>query len=63
MDREQAINLVNLYDGHFPEEFIETYLNYYQMTLQEFNNVIDSWVNEDLFEKIDGYWKPKFVIK
>ena len=26
MDREQAINLVNLYDGHFPEEFIETYL-------------------------------------
>jgi len=63
MDREQAVNLVNLYDGHYPEEFIETYLNYYQMTLQEFNDVIDSWANEDLFEKIDGYWKPKFTIK
>ena len=63
MDREQAVNLVNLYDGHYPEEFIEKYLNYYQMTLQEFEDVIDSWANEDLFEKIDGYWKPKFVIK
>ena len=63
MDREQAVNLVNLYDGHYPKEFIELYLSYYQMTLQEFNDVIDSWANEDLFKKIDGYWKPKFKVK
>jgi len=63
MDREQAVNLVNLYDGHYPKEFIELYLSYYQMTLQEFNEVIDSWANEDLFKKIDGYWKPKFKVK
>jgi hypothetical protein len=63
MDREQAVNLVNLYDGHYPEEFIELYLEYYQMTLQEFTEVIDSWANEDLFEKIDGHWKPKFTVK
>ena len=63
MDREQALNLVNLYDGHFPEEFIELYLEYYQMTLQEFTEVIDSWANEDLFKKVDGHWKPKFTVK
>mgnify|MGYP006165257397 CR=1 FL=1 len=63
MDREQAVNLVNLYDGHYPEEFIELYLEYYQMTLQEFTEVIDSWANEDLFKKVDGYWKPKFTVK
>ena len=63
MDREQALNLVNLYDGHYPEEFIELYLEYYQMTLQEFTEVIDSWANEDLFKKVDGHWKPKFTIK
>jgi N-acetyl sugar amidotransferase len=63
MDREQALNLVNLYDGHYPEEFIEIYLEYYQMTLQEFTDVIDSWANEDLFKKVDGYWKPKFTVK
>lgn len=63
MDREQALNLVNLYDGHYPEEFIELYLEYYQMTLQEFTDVIDSWANEDLFKKVDGHWKPKFTVK
>jgi len=63
MDRDQAINLVNLYDGHYPEEFIETYLDYYQMTLKEFNFVIDKWTNKDLFEKINGRWKSKFNIK
>ena len=63
MDREQALNLVKLYDGHYPEEFIELYLEYYQMTLQEFTEVIDSWANEDLFKKVDGHWKPKFTIK
>src|SRR3989339_1264960 len=29
MTRDQAVNLVRLYDGHYPEEFIETYLDYY----------------------------------
>ena len=30
---------------------------------REFNDVIDSWANEELFEKINGFWKPKFTIK
>ena len=63
MDREQAVNLVNLYDGHYPENFIDIYLDYYQMNIDEFNDVIDSWANEELFEKINGFWKPKFTIK
>ncbi len=63
MDREQAVNLVNLYDGHYPENFIDIYLDYYRMNINEFNDVIDSWVNEELFEKIEGFWKPKFTIK
>ena len=63
MDRDQAVNLVRLYDGHYPEEFIETYLDYYQMTMIEFDAVLDKWTNKDLFEKVDGRWKPVFVIK
>jgi hypothetical protein len=27
MDREQALNLVRLYDGQYPANFIETYLD------------------------------------
>jgi len=62
MDREQAVNLVRLYDGHYPEEFIELYLTYYRMTLNEFDEVLDRYANKELFEKIDGRWKPKFGV-
>jgi hypothetical protein len=63
MTRDQAINLVNLYDGHYPESNLETYLDYYQMTKKEFDDVLDIHANKSLFEKSDGVWKPKFEIK
>lgn len=63
MNREQAVNLVRLYDGHYPEEFITLYLDYYQMTQAEFDKVLDRYANQDLFEKIDGRWVPRFIIK
>ena len=63
MTREQAINLVNLYDGLYPEEFIQTYLEYYQMTHADFDHVIDRWANKSLFKKVAGRWEPLFSIK
>jgi len=63
MSRDQGVNLVRLYDGHYPEEFIETYLHYYQMTIDEFDAVLDKWVNKDLFEKVDGRWTPTFIVE
>ena len=63
MTRNQAINLVSLYDGFYPEEFIEAYLEYYDMTISEFNAVIDRWANRDLFKKVDGRWEPLFIIQ
>jgi hypothetical protein len=62
MDRAQAVNLVRLYDGQYPDEFLETYLDYYQMTLAEFDEALDRWANRDLFEKVDGRWKPRFSV-
>lgn len=62
MTRDQAVNLVRLYDGWFPEEFMDTYLEYYQMTREEFDAVLDKWANKNLFEKVDGRWSPKFVV-
>ncbi len=62
MDRAQAVNLVRLYDGHYPEKFMEQYLDYYQMTQAEFDAVLDRYANQDLFTKTDGRWKPKFIV-
>lgn len=62
MDRAQAVNLVRLYDGYYPEEFVQLYLDYYQMTHSEFDAVLDRYANKELFEKIGGRWKPKFMV-
>ena len=63
MTREQGLNLVKLYDNNFPQEFLEEYLEYFQMSKSEFIKVIDSWANKKLFKKIKGQWMPKFDVK
>jgi N-acetyl sugar amidotransferase len=63
MSREQGIELVHVYDNHFPEEYINQYLEYYQMTEKDFIDVIDKFANKELFEKRDGRWEPLFEIR
>ena len=62
MNRDQAKNLVKMYDGQFPEENLELYLDYYKMTLEEFQNVINFWANKDILKFEKGKWIPKFEI-
>lgn len=62
MSREQAINLVKLYDNQYPEQFIDIYLDYYQMTQKEFDDVLEKWVNKKLFKKINNRWEPIFEV-
>ena len=63
MVRDQAVQLVRLYDNQYPELFIEQYLNYYNMSEEEFDAVLDKYANQDLFEKINGRWTPMFEVK
>ncbi len=62
MSREQALNLVKLYDNHYPSDFESLYLDYFDLSKNEFDDVLDKWVNKDLFSKKDGFWEPKFEI-
>jgi len=62
MDRDQAVNLVNLFDGQYPEGSIDSYLDHYRMSREDFDGVIDRWANRDLFEKVDGRWRPRFRV-
>ncbi len=63
MDRDQAIALVKAYDGEFPDQLLNKYLDYFEMTEKEFFNVIDSFRSPDIWEKVNGEWKLKFEIK
>lgn len=61
MTRDQALNLVRMYDNSYPWKLIETYLDYYKMTKAEFDAVLDKYANKGLFNKVDGIWQPKFT--
>lgn len=61
MNREQGLNLIKMYDNAYPYDLIDTYLEYYKMTKEEFDSVLDKYANKNLFEKIDGIWQPKFT--
>ena len=60
MTRGQALNLVRMYDNAYPHDLIDSYLEYYNMTKEEFDAVLDKYANTDLFEKNNGIWQPKF---
>jgi hypothetical protein len=63
MTRNQAINLVNLYEGQLSTELFPIYLDYYQMRQDEFESILDRYANKDLFQKMENKWIPKFSIK
>lgn len=60
MDREQALNLVKLYDGQYPEQFIDLYLQYYKLSRDELDKVFDKYANKELFEKCGDRWVPLY---
>jgi N-acetyl sugar amidotransferase len=62
MNRDQALNLVKLYDNQYPAQFLEQYLDYYQISRSEFDSILDECVNKKLFSKVDGYWEPNFTV-
>lgn len=64
MSREQAKSLVQIYDNQPPIEAYGRFADYYQLELDSFYQVLESFVNRDLFES-DGYGnvKPLFVVQ
>jgi N-acetyl sugar amidotransferase len=62
MTREQALNLVQIFDGQAPLEGYQNYCDYYGISRAELEKTIDKFANKNLFEKVDGIWRPKFVV-
>lgn len=63
MSREEALWLVNKYDGKCSEKYIQEACDYMGITVSEFWKEIDKWVNKKLFCKDkNGKWQPKFTV-
>ncbi|HBI59669.1 MAG TPA: N-acetyl sugar amidotransferase [Lachnospiraceae bacterium] len=63
LSREDAIEIVNKFDGEYPKESIPLFLDYFKMSKEEFDAVLDRHANKELFEKVNGIWAPKFTIE
>ena len=62
LTREQGLNLARIYDGRLAEGALQKFADYYGVSLIRLEEIIDRWVNTELFDKVDGGWVPKFVL-
>ncbi len=62
LDREQAKNLVKIYDGKLPRENLYYYLEYFSIDEKEFYTLIDKWANKEILHKVNGEWTLKIDI-
>jgi hypothetical protein len=61
--REDGIRIVEQFDGKCPDIFIEKFCDYIEITRNEFWNVVDKYVNKELFDKVsEGVYNPKFKV-
>ena len=62
MTRTQGLNLVKMYDNFYPKDFINLYLDYYKISLKQFNFIIDKWANKKLFKKNKEFGNQSFLL-
>lgn len=63
LTREEGIEIVEKFDGKCSRKFILQFCDYIQISEDKFWEVVDRYLNEDLFERIAiGNYRPKFVV-
>ncbi len=63
MTRDEAIQLVNRYDGDCSEEYIKSFCDFIEISTSDFWQVVDTQVNYNLFERVgEGKYKRKFNV-
>jgi len=63
ISREEAIALVNRYDGEFPKKYFQQFLQYLGLNEERFREITDSIRTPHLWEKKDGKWILKHKVK
>ena len=63
LSREEAVELVAKYDSEFPKKYYKDFLEYCDITEEEFNNILDSWRPSHIWRKRNtGEWLLKHTI-
>ena len=60
--REEAVALVRKYDGEFPKKHFDEFLEYVNITRDEFSEAIDRNRSPHLWEKHGGQWRLRHQV-
>ena len=59
IDREEGKALIKKYDGEFPKKYFKDFLDYLDITEEQFWKVVDSYRLPHIWTKENGEWKLK----
>ncbi|RED84033.1 N-acetyl sugar amidotransferase [Cohnella phaseoli] len=60
--REEGVALVQKYDGEFPSKYYKEFLEYVNITEEQFERVVDSWRSDHIWLKSGNDWKLKSAV-
>ena len=63
IDREEAIALVNKFDGEFPEKYFKETMDYLDINEDDFHRLCNEFRSPHLWKFADGEWKLRKTIK
>ena len=55
-----ALDIVQKYDGEFPEEFLDEVIEYLDLDRDEFTQIVDMHRNPEIWKQTEGGWKLRF---
>jgi N-acetyl sugar amidotransferase len=61
--REEGVHLVHKYDQEFPQRYFKEFLEYIDITEQQFFETVERFRSPHLWEKVDGKWILKHHVK
>lgn len=60
--REEGCALVKKYDAEFPAKYFRDFLDYVNITEEQFEAVIDSWRSDHIWKNENGMWKLRHTV-
>lgn len=63
ISREEGVTLVKKYDGEFPKQYFKEFLDYLEISDNQFWKIVDSWRFPNIWKKENNKWKLRFPIK
>lgn len=59
ISREEGIALIEKYDGEFPQKYYDVFLEYCDITEEQFCEFIDSWRSDHIWKQTERGWELK----